>query len=85
MVNRRFIILLLCSFPASMVYCQEGGIRVEEIRDTTGGQRGFHQEDIKDWLIQRKVLRDKPPKKNFLLIIPVVASNPTAGFMFVRG
>ena len=76
MVNRRFIILLLCSWPlASMVYCQ----------DTTGGKPRFEQQDIKDWLVQRKILKSKPPKKNFLLLIPVIASNPTAGFMFGAG
>ena len=88
MVNRRFIILLLCSCPlASMVYGQDTTLgrpafQGEEIRDSAGV---FHQEDIKDWLIQKKVLKNKPPKKNFLLIIPVVASNPTAGFMFGAG
>ena len=58
-----------------LVYCQ----------DTTRAKSTFQQEDIKDWLVQKKVLKKKPPKENFLLIIPVIASNPTAGFMFGAG
>src|SRR4051812_43045150 len=45
----------------------------------------FHQQDIGDWLAK---LRKKPPpaeKNSFLIIIPWVSSNPTAGFIVGMG
>jgi len=45
----------------------------------------FHQQDLKDWLVQKKILKPKPPKNSFLLIVPVIASNPSAGFIFGGG
>lgn len=53
----------------------------------TAIRKGFVQEDIKDWLRQKGwAKRKKPPEKNsFLLLLPVVASNPSAGFIFGAG
>lgn len=46
----------------------------------------FEQQDIKDWLREKGWVKRKPPQKNsFLLIIPVIASNPSAGFIFGGG
>lgn len=54
-------------------------------QDGTSVKKGYQQEDIKDWLFQVGWVKKKPEKKNFLLIIPVVASNPTAGFIYGAG
>jgi len=44
------------------------------------------QLDIKDWLIEKGILKKKNKEKSgFLLIIPVIASNPTAGFLYGAG
>ncbi|GAO44714.1 BamA/TamA family outer membrane protein [Flavihumibacter petaseus] len=45
----------------------------------------FEQQDIKDWFQHKGWTKPKPPKNTFILIIPVVASNPTAGFIFGAG
>jgi outer membrane protein assembly factor BamA len=43
------------------------------------------QQDIYDWLLQKKWIKKKPEKKGFLLVIPIIASNPTAGIIFGAG
>lgn len=45
----------------------------------------FVQQDIKDYFIQKGWVKPKPPKQSFFLIIPVIASNPSAGFIFGAG
>lgn len=45
----------------------------------------FHQLDIKDWLVAKGWMKKAPEKNKFFLIIPVVASNPTAGFIYGAG
>jgi outer membrane protein assembly factor BamA len=47
--------------------------------------KNFQQEDLKDWLVRHKISKPKPPKDNFLLIIPIVAATPSAGFMIGAG
>jgi hypothetical protein len=47
--------------------------------------RPFEQMDLYDWLVQKKVLKKRPVRKSFLLIIPVIASNPTAGIILGAG
>ena len=52
----------------------------------TAVSKGFVQEDIKDWVRQKGwVKRKKPEKNSFLLLLPVIASNPSAGFIFGAG
>jgi outer membrane protein assembly factor BamA len=45
----------------------------------------FKQLDIKDWLAQKRWIKPRPPKDHFLLIVPIVATNPTAGFIYGAG
>jgi outer membrane protein assembly factor BamA len=53
--------------------------------DTTSPENTFKQQDIKDWIAKRKSKEVKPPKDNFLFIIPYISANPTAGFMIGAG
>jgi outer membrane protein assembly factor BamA len=53
--------------------------------DSLRHKKTFQQEDIKYWFTRIGIRKEKPEKNNFLLIIPVVASNPTAGFIFGGG
>lgn len=93
----RVAVLLTLSWP---VFCQNTGFpRNATLQKNAGAQKStsqkkdtilhpvysFHQQDIKDWFVQKGWMKKKPEKKNFLLIIPVVASNPTAGFIFGAG
>src|SRR6185436_1827340 len=45
----------------------------------------FQQMDIYDWMIGKKWIKKRPQKKSFLLVIPIVASNPTAGIIIGAG
>jgi hypothetical protein len=46
----------------------------------------FEQQDIKDWFLHIGLTKKKKPEKtSFLLVIPVIASNPTAGLLFGGG
>src|SRR5215468_7992327 len=45
----------------------------------------FIQMDIKDWMVQKGWAKPKPPKNSFFLLIPVIASNPSTGFVFGAG
>ncbi|MFI5152191.1 MAG: BamA/TamA family outer membrane protein [Chitinophagales bacterium] len=45
----------------------------------------FHQLDLKDWLVQKGWIKPRPQKNHFLLIMPIVATNPTAGFIYGAG
>lgn len=47
----------------------------------------FVQQDIKDWLrhVGWSKKAPKPPSGNFMLILPYIASNPTAGLMIGGG
>jgi outer membrane protein assembly factor BamA len=47
---------------------------------------GFQQQDLKDWIAQRRHKPPQPPKSgNFMLIVPYISSNPTAGFIIGGG
>ncbi|MBS1601636.1 MAG: hypothetical protein JST42_03130, partial [Bacteroidetes bacterium] len=41
--------------------------------------------DAQDWLVQKKVLRSRISKGCFLFMLPVVGSNPAAGFVYGAG
>jgi hypothetical protein len=57
-----------------------------QCQDTTMVWSKPEQKDLKDWLLEKGILKKKkPPKSGFLLVIPVIASNPTAGFLFGAG
>jgi len=53
--------------------------------DSLPGKKIFVQQDIKDWMVQKNWVKKKKEKNNFLLFIPVIASNPSAGFIFGTG
>ena len=53
--------------------------------DSINNKKVFVQQDIKDWLVQKKWVKKKPEKNNFLLFIPIIASNPSAGLIFGTG
>ena len=69
------LLLLVIILNCLQVFCQ----------DTLQKKNSFEQQDIKDWLIQKKWVKKKPEKTTFTLLIPIVASNPTAGFIFGVG
>jgi len=55
-------------------------------QDSSGKQKQeFVQQDVYDWLLQKNWLKKKPEKKGFMLVIPIIASNPTAGIIFGAG
>ena len=53
--------------------------------DSSGNKKEFVQQDFKDWLVHKKWIKPKPEKNSFLLFIPVIAANPSAGFIFGTG
>ncbi|HVY75272.1 MAG TPA: hypothetical protein VG890_10605 [Puia sp.] len=73
--HRIIVALVICTSPLT-TFCQQ---------DSTGKPGGFVQQDIKDWLVQHHWTKPKTEKNNFLLILPIVASNPTAGFIYGAG
>ena len=48
-------------------------------------KQDYVQQDVYDWMLQHKWVKKKPEKKGFLLVIPIIASNPTAGIIFGVG
>jgi outer membrane protein assembly factor BamA len=80
-INRGLFILLLLFFVAGLLLPHAG-----ICQDSSLARKGnFVQQDAYDWLIQKNWLKKRPQKKSFLLIIPVIASNPTAGIIFGAG
>jgi len=71
----KFFFLLVIIFLPEVILSQ----------DTLQKKYYFEQQDIKDWMIQKGWIKKKPEKNTFILIIPVIASNPTAGFIFGAG
>jgi outer membrane protein assembly factor BamA len=51
-------------------------------QDTLIIRKAGRQEDVKDWLEQKGIMKKKKEKDDFLLIVPMIASNPSAGFIF---
>ena len=54
-------------------------------QDSMTIRTGFGQQDIKDWLVEKKIMEPRPEKEGFLLLVPIIASNPTAGVLFGMG
>jgi outer membrane protein assembly factor BamA len=75
MIKRPLLIFFGLLAPL-FIFCQT---------DTLPNPKEFKQQDIKDWLAQKNWIKPKPEKNNFLLIIPIIASNPSAGFIFGAG
>src|SRR3954451_9931975 len=48
-------------------------------------KRPFEQQDLYDWLAIKRSKPRKPPKDNYMLLMPYISSNPTAGFMIGCG
>ncbi|HEX4850767.1 MAG TPA: BamA/TamA family outer membrane protein [Puia sp.] len=83
MTKTLLLILAIGLFPC-FVFCQEDSSKHVN-QDTTKSVKPFEQQDMKDWLIQKKWIKPKPPKNHFFLPVPIIASNPTAGFIFGLG
>lgn len=75
MIHHEPFILFLVLFAAATI-----SPRVGICQDS-----GYVQQDIYDWMLQKNIIKKKPEKKTFLLVIPIVASNPTAGIIFGAG
>ena len=75
-MNKQFRLSLAALILPIFVLCQP------QIDST---KSGFRQQDIKDWMIGRGWIKPKAPKDNFLLLIPILASNPAAGVIFGAG
>lgn len=74
MRRHRSVMILVLVFSLSMM-----------IPGISHSQDSSHQMDLQDWLVQKKILKKKSEQNSFLIIIPVLASNPTAGFIFGAG
>jgi hypothetical protein len=71
---RRYLVIFGFLSPL-LSFCQDSAIAPR-----------FEQQDIKDWFLQKGWIKKKKPEKNsFLLLLPVIASNPTAGLIFGAG
>jgi hypothetical protein len=51
--------------------------------------QGFCQQhagkDVQDWLVENRWIRSRHVKDNFLLLLPVIGANPSAGFIYGGG
>lgn len=72
----KIIFSIFLSLSFSIVFAQG---------DSLNHKSEFQQEDIGDWLVQKKIKKKKPPKQSYLLIIPFIASNPAAGVILGGG
>ncbi|PWT77868.1 MAG: hypothetical protein C5B59_02915 [Bacteroidetes bacterium] len=75
MTKTLLLILVVGLFPF-FVFCQA---------DSSKKARHFEQMDMRDWLIQKKWIKPRPVKTSFFLPVPIIASNPTAGFIYGLG
>jgi len=71
----KYLLIIATVLSPELIFCQ----------DSSQKKNRFVQEDLKDWLIHKGWIKKKPEKNTFILIIPVIASNPTAGFIFGAG
>jgi hypothetical protein len=79
-VTKIALVLICTFFKTGYVFCQ-----APPPPQLVKPEYHFPQQDIGDWLAR---LRKKPPpaeKNSFLIIIPWVSSNPTAGFIVGMG
>jgi outer membrane protein assembly factor BamA len=70
------LLVLLAGMLPQRGFCQDSLVKQ---------QPGFEQQDVYDWMLQKKWVQQKPENKNFLLVIPIIASNPAAGIIFGAG
>ena len=72
-MNKWLLILMLSIIFPFIAFCQQDTVKANSV---------YHQQDIKDWLAQKGWIKEKPAKDKFLLIIPIIASNPAAANSF---
>lgn len=93
-VFRYFYILFILHLFQPIVAKSQKDTSIINLKDTSvydqgdttkRDSSGFVQQDLKDWLNRKKQKPPKPPKSNFLLIVPYISSNPTAGFIIGGG
>ena len=70
------VLFIFLFFKVNYLICQE---------DSSKPSNSFDQQDITDWLAKKRSKPPPPTKNSFLLIVPYVSSNPTAGFMLGGG
>jgi outer membrane protein assembly factor BamA len=85
----KIVLSIFFSLSFYVVFAQEDSLNHKnEIQqpDSMNHKIGFRQEDISDWLLQKRITKKKKaPKQSYLLIIPFIASNPAAGVIFGGG
>jgi hypothetical protein len=85
----KIVLSIFFSLSFYVVFAQEDSVNHKnEIQqsDSMNHKIGFRQEDISDWLLEKKITKKKKaPKQSYLLIIPFIASNPAAGVIFGGG
>ena len=69
-------LLGLCLMLSCVVFSQN---------DSLHRKLEFVQEDFKDWMVRKGWGKPKEEKDHFLLVIPIVAANPTAGLIYGAG
>jgi hypothetical protein len=76
LMTRPIVLISCCCLLSLSAYSQDSIV-----------EKPFVQQDIKDWLRHIGVSKKppKPPSNNFMLILPYIASNPTAGLMIGGG
>ena len=78
------VFLVVCiTFQNLIVFCQDSTL--QKIDSSKAKSDTFHQMDVKDWMIQKGWRKPKPEKNSFFLLIPVIGSNPSTGFIFGLG
>ncbi len=85
---KALLLLAAIMFPA-LVFCQNAvKLSVTDPNsktDTISPPPPYEQLDLKDWLQKKGWIKKKPPGKSFLVIIPVISSNPVAGLIYGAG
>ena len=81
-MGKGLVLFIFIFFRTSYSFCQ-----VNSLKQANSLKPGtyFIQKDIKDWMAERKSKVPPVAKNSFLIIIPWVASNPTAGFTIGMG
>jgi len=80
---QKTILVLVAVLQYAAMQAQDSTFQVKD--SSKAKSDTFHQMDIKDWMVQKGWAKPKPEKNSFFLLIPVVASNPSTGFIFGAG
>ena len=78
-------LVYLFSFLSLITRAQDSLIVKPGLDSTKAKPDTFRQQDFRDWMVYKGWAKPKAEKNSFLLIIPVIASNPSTGFVFGAG